>query len=219
MDSANNPADDITREKTLLELAGKTRWRQGPAFLLQPPEVWPKQSATEETENSGELRKPTVCCFATSILTSLLPNADQFSSFSALIEAVAQSSSGSSVSPVSLSADDYQEAESSTETSQQDSFPEEFNLLRNGKLVAATSRLLTLTPEYDETVKLIRVGGRLRGNDQLEPDSIHPVVMDQRHKVTQLLSFRRAAAKILILHGREFGFHSDGPLPLHRTKG
>ncbi|XP_042575439.1 uncharacterized protein LOC122136446 [Cyprinus carpio] len=48
VDSVNNPADDITRGKTLLELAGKNRWSQGPVFL-------PTQPATEVTENPAEL--------------------------------------------------------------------------------------------------------------------------------------------------------------------
>lgn len=219
VDSANNPADDITRGKTLLELAGKNRWSQGPAFLQQSPEFWPTQPATEMTENPAELRKPTICCLTTSIQTSLLSNANQFSSFRALIEAVAQSSPVSSVSPVSLSADDYREAEREVlRRAQQDSFAEELSLLSTGKPVAATSRLISLAPEYDKTVRLIRVGGRLRRSDQLEPDSIHPVVLDHQHKVTQLIIqdmdkslhhpgserlFAELRRKYWILHGRE----------------
>lgn len=149
----------------------------------------------------------------------MLPNADQFSSFRALIEAVAQSSPGSSVSPVSLSADDYREAEREVlRRSQQDSFAEELSLLSTGKPVAATSRLISLAPEYDKTVRLIRVGGKLHRSDQLEPGSIHPVVLDHRHKVTQLIIqdmdkslhhpgsehlFAELLRKYWILHGRE----------------
>lgn len=35
IDSSNNPADDITRGKSLLELAGPGRWSQGPPLLKQ----------------------------------------------------------------------------------------------------------------------------------------------------------------------------------------
>ncbi|KAF7648847.1 hypothetical protein LDENG_00150750 [Lucifuga dentata] len=41
VNSASNPADDITRGRTLLEITGKDRWAEGPAFLWLPPEHWP----------------------------------------------------------------------------------------------------------------------------------------------------------------------------------
>lgn len=36
-----NPADDITRGKTLLELSQPNRWSQGPLFLYQSSDHWP----------------------------------------------------------------------------------------------------------------------------------------------------------------------------------
>lgn len=36
-----NPADDITRGKTLLELSQPNRWSQGPEFLYQCKDHWP----------------------------------------------------------------------------------------------------------------------------------------------------------------------------------
>lgn len=119
----------------------------------------------------------------------MLPDIYQFSSFRSLIEAVAQSRHGAAVDHATLLAEDYQKAEREVpRQAQQDSFAEEFSLLKAGKSVGCwSSRLLSLAPEYDETVRLIWVGGRLRRSDLLEPDTIHPVVLDPRHKVTQLL--------------------------------
>lgn len=95
-----------------------------------------------------------------------MPNADQFSSFRTLTEAVAQSCHGAAGTKACLSAGEIQEAEREIlRKAQQDSFTEEFNLLSSGKAVHATSRLLSLVPEYDKTVELIRVGGRLRRSD------------------------------------------------------
>ena len=37
VDSANNPADDVSRGKRLRELVEPNRWSQGPSFLLQSP--------------------------------------------------------------------------------------------------------------------------------------------------------------------------------------
>lgn len=48
VDSAQNPADHITRGKTLSELAEPNRWSQGPAFLLQGPQQWPVKPSTEQ---------------------------------------------------------------------------------------------------------------------------------------------------------------------------
>lgn len=68
-----------------------------------------------------------------------------------------------------------------------DSFPEDFNCLVAGKPVSSSSHLITLAPEYDHTVGLIRVGGIFRRSQQLDTDVIHPVVLDSSHKITQLL--------------------------------
>ncbi|XP_030609347.1 uncharacterized protein LOC115796997 [Archocentrus centrarchus] len=190
VDSANNPADDITRGKTLLELASDSRWRHGPAFLQQVTNLWPAQPAAVvgEAEDVAELRRPTVCCLTTSVTTSLGPDTDQCSSFGELTEAVARALHGAAADQACLSAEDYREAEREVlRRAQQDSFPEELDLLRAGKPVPATSRLRCLAPESDETVQLIRVGGRLRRSDQLDLDAIHPVVLDPRHRVSQLL--------------------------------
>lgn len=149
----------------------------------------------------------------------LLPNADQFSSFRALTEAVARSRHGAAGTKACLSAGEIQEAEREIlRRAQQDSFAEEFHLLSSGKPVHSTSQLLSLAPEYDETVELIRVGGRLRRSDQLGPEAVHPVILDPRHRVTQLIIqdtdkdlhhpgaerlFAELRRKYWVLHGRE----------------
>ncbi|KAJ8361749.1 hypothetical protein AAFF_G00427890 [Aldrovandia affinis] len=68
---------------------------------------------------------------------------------------------------------------------QRDSFPEEVRCLAAGKPVPSSSCLITLAPEYDVSLQLIR--GGLRRCQELEPDVIHPVVLDPRHVVTKLL--------------------------------
>lgn len=70
---------------------------------------------------------------------------------------------------------------------QQDCFPEELRLLRAGKPVQRSSRLLTLSPELDPEVGIIRVGGRLRRAEALDPSTIHPIVLDPSHPATKLL--------------------------------
>ncbi|XP_077361612.1 uncharacterized protein LOC144006574 [Festucalex cinctus] len=189
VNSALNPADDITQGRTLLELSTNSRWRHGPAFLQQTSDFWPTQPVRQEPENDVEIRKPAISCLATTTAkTPLQLQVDHSPSYSELIAAVARSRHGAAADNVTLSAIDYQEAEREIlQQAQKDSFPEEYNLLKANKPVPSTSRLLTLAPEFDTATGLIRVGGRLRRSRQLEPDFIHPVVLDPLHKVTQLI--------------------------------
>lgn len=68
-----------------------------------------------------------------------------------------------------------------------DSFPEEVYALQSGKAVAPNSQLYNLSPEYDATLGLIRVGGRLRRAENLEADALHPIVLAPSHPTTQLI--------------------------------
>ncbi len=49
------------------------------------------------------------------------------------------------------------------------------------------SRLLTLATELDKSSRLIRVGGRLRRAEFIDESTLHPIVLDAHHLVTQLL--------------------------------
>ncbi|KAL6483178.1 hypothetical protein MHYP_G00080500 [Metynnis hypsauchen] len=70
---------------------------------------------------------------------------------------------------------------------QADSFPEELSALQHDRPIRPSSRLISLSPEYDYTLGLIRVGGRLRKADDLPKDSIHPIILAPDHPITQLL--------------------------------
>ncbi|KAL1255106.1 hypothetical protein QQF64_013167 [Cirrhinus molitorella] len=73
------------------------------------------------------------------------------------------------------------------ENAQRDSFPEELDALAKGKSISAHSRLVSLSAEYDQTLGLIRVGGRLCRAEGLDPDTIHPIILDPKHQITLLL--------------------------------
>jgi hypothetical protein len=66
-------------------------------------------------------------------------------------------------------------------------FPEELKALKAGREVAKESRLLSLAPDYDQILGVIRVGGRLCQAEVLDPDAIHPIILDSRHPLTRLL--------------------------------
>lgn len=59
--------------------------------------------------------------------------------------------------------------------------------LKAGKAVLRSSRLLGLSPELDLDERIIRVGGRLRQAEWLDPAFKHPIVLDPVHPATKLL--------------------------------
>ncbi len=61
VDSASNPADDLTRGKPLNVLTKMNRWSQGPPFLLQDPANWPVMPGRDQTDNPTGLRKSVFC--------------------------------------------------------------------------------------------------------------------------------------------------------------
>lgn len=70
---------------------------------------------------------------------------------------------------------------------QDDSFSEKVQVLATGKPISKQSCLYTLAPEYDSAVGLIRVGGRLWRAEGLDPDAMHPIILDPKHHVTIIL--------------------------------
>ncbi len=61
-------------------------------------------------------------------------------------------------------------------------FPQEFNALKTNKSIPRNSKLLPLSPENDPNLGLIRVGGRLR-----RAESLDPVISDPKHPITKLI--------------------------------
>ena len=186
VDSGSNPADDITRGKTLLELARPNRWSQGPPFLYQVPESWPTLPAPTIEGDTEEFRKPKFCGLTTTGPSAV--NATQYASFKDLVEAKCRSLDGAAQPPDCPSAADYQLAETTIlRQAQIDSFPEEYKALKTGKPISSGSCLITLSPEFDSSMRVIRVGGRLRQVEGLSSDTVHPIVLHPKHPVTKLL--------------------------------
>ncbi|KAI3376264.1 hypothetical protein L3Q82_016772, partial [Scortum barcoo] len=145
VDTMNNPADDITRGKTLKELSQPHRWHQGPAFLRHTEDHWPTNPSSCPEADDCELKKSSFCGHVTVDSCPQLPEA------------------------------------------QLESFPEEVKALISDRPLPTSSSLGSLSPEYNKDTGLIRVGGRLRRAEQLELDTIHPVVLDPKHPLTNLI--------------------------------
>lgn len=188
VDTRNNPADDLTRGKTLLELSRASRWRDGPAFLLSAPEMWPAHP-TSQAEDDTEVRKSTFCG-AVAIQPANLPDPSQYDSWNNLILAVKHTFDGAAATaePPELTADERAKIELQLyQCAQFDNFREELASLKDGKELPRNSRLLQLAPEYDASSGLIRVGGRLRRSEEIPADTKHPIVMDPAHPIVKLI--------------------------------
>ncbi|XP_052456318.1 uncharacterized protein LOC128016040 [Carassius gibelio] len=184
VDSDNNPADDITRGKTLTDLSHTCRWNQGPEFLQQSPDHWPIHPSVP-VEDSDELRKSKFCGNV-SINHTSLPNVDNCKSWDNLIMTTYEFLHGAAAPP--MSATDRIETEMAVlKRAQTESFPDEVHALQANKPVHSNSRLSSLAPALDPDLGLIRVGGRLRKAATLPEDALHPIVLAPEHPITKLL--------------------------------
>ncbi len=107
MDSASNPADDLTRGKLLNVLTKMNRWSQGPPFLLQDP-VMP---GTDQRDNPTELWKSVFCGTKAVPLHSSIPDALDCHTWQVLLDATAKEIQANTTSASFPDADDYRRAE------------------------------------------------------------------------------------------------------------
>lgn len=219
VDSAQNPADDVTRGKTLAELAVPNRWSRGPSFLLKGPSKWPSPPGEAPEEDITEYKKSASCGVISRADRQKTHLGQSYESWKDMVESVAQEVHGAADRDEPLMAADYRQAEMTIfRRVQAECFPEELRHLKAGKAVLRSSRLLTLSPELDPDEGIIRVGGRLRRAEWLDPAFKHPVVLDPLHPATKLLIqdydarlchpgpervFAEMRRVFWILHGRE----------------
>ncbi|XP_026101210.1 uncharacterized protein LOC113072449 isoform X1 [Carassius auratus] len=184
VDSAQNPADDLTRGKTLKDLAKPNRWSHGPPFLLLSSENWPANPTECPEIDKSEFKKSAFC----GVVAVNGQFGSEYKTWTELVKAIAQELHGAAGESGEPTANTYQTAETFIlQKVQSERFPEELQRLRSGKPLQHNSRLLSLTPEYDTSTNLIRVGGRLRHAETLDPALKHPIVLDSRHPAVKLL--------------------------------
>lgn len=190
VDTSQNPADDLTRGLSLAALTQPHRWSSGPAFLHEQPDQWPITPVSSEDPDTCELRKFTLIGSIMTNVSTQIPDAAQFQSWQDLVQAnirVLDGAADTSTDKPYDAADVIKAEKMILAQSQLDSFPDEVKALKTKRPIHADSRLGSLAPEYDEGTGLVRVGGRLRRAEDLDPEAIHPIVLDPSHPVTRLL--------------------------------
>ena len=188
VDTGSNPADDLTRGLKLSDLTEESRWH-APHFLYGPEDGWPKWP-DQKPHQDVELKSSAFTAHTVNNPVKA-PKIDvsKYTAWDDLVDAY-----GSSIyelqdqaKPKFLSANQRMGTEQLLyQIVQADSFPYDLAALEAGKPIARNSRLAKLAPELDLESQLIRVGGRLR-RAELDMQAKHPVVLDSKHPITQLL--------------------------------
>lgn len=139
------------------------------------------------TDNTDEEKKVSFCGLTTVVLSKALQDFSQFHSLIELVEKKALEQSGHIKKSGELSAQVYAAAENSLlKEAQAACFPTEIEALTAGKTLPS-NWLLTLAPEIDQSTGFIGVGGHLRRSDLLYQESVHPIILESKHPLSQFL--------------------------------
>ncbi|KAL3976302.1 alcohol-forming fatty acyl-CoA reductase [Sarotherodon galilaeus] len=183
INSATNPADDVTRGKSLKEFLSPNRWTKGPSFLHEPPNNWPTVTDLHPDDDQTELKKS---YFFGIVSTPSHTYTPCFRTYQELLDFTARSLPNQKGNIPSAA--DYLTAEQEIlRQAQLDSFGEDLARLQSDKPLSSDSPVYCLSPVLCRNSGLIHVGGRLRQSPDLELNVIHPIVLDPAHPVTKLI--------------------------------
>ena len=194
VNSADNPADCASRGLFPSELVQHGLWWNAPHWLRLPSTKWPTLSSIPSPDLPPEEERELCLHTVTNISTPIIP-LEQFSSFLHLKRVTAwvlrfihncRRKKQDRPASTLLSTAELMDAEIYwTSLSQQQSFTDEIEALKNSKHISNSSCLFSLRPFLDAS-GLLRVGGRGH-NAQLSYSIIHPIILSGKHPITSLL--------------------------------
>lgn len=192
--SKDNPADLLTRGIPASKLVSSRLWWDGPAWLSESNDKWPKQPEVTSDLAAEEARSCAVN------VASLEPEPIvELCRHSRLVRVLritawvhrfirnCRKLKGCERIGEPLTAAEIKDAELYwVKVSQSVSFGEEIANLRDGKEISASSRLALLHPFLDDD-DVLRLQGRLQEADVSE-DTKHPAILPNDHRFTELLA-------------------------------
>ena len=203
-----NPADHASRSVVASHLQNTT-WLTGPSFLYKPPESQPTIQGSFELvcpEADVEIRpQPQVTIAATSIQGKQLTSErfERFSTWNSLLKAIAflihvvrsfkstaANKTGTCTGWHHCQRPDHPDESFQAKivvllTVQRAAFSEEYNALKEKRVIPKNSPLAKLNPTLDKN-GLLRVGGRLT-HAQLDSEERNPVILPGRHHISTLV--------------------------------
>ncbi|XP_055585018.1 uncharacterized protein LOC129737879 [Uranotaenia lowii] len=186
-----NPADLISRGLNPDQIQENKLWWNGPEWLLK--NYYPEQPSSFYTEVADAEVRHVAANLTTSQTDFGMEYVSKFSSFNKLIRSTAywmrlmrilrknETNPNSFLTVVELRDAEY----AVIRQIQQETFPEEWKCLAEGKDVHRSSPLRWFVPRIS-LENLIRVGGRL-GKSEASEDTKHPIVLPAKHPFTVML--------------------------------
>ena len=199
----SNPADDASRGMSADDLLQSKRWMNGPEFLLQTSDTWPKWNddtdgiTEDDVEVKGMAQSNSVNISNERGMTSLIFL--HFSSWNRLKKAISwilrykhwllRNVRRNQTFPLSkcITVSDIKEAEDAIiQCVQRECFAEEFQSLQSSEgAVKKSSSLRRLDPVIMNGI--LCVGGRLKHAPHEYEHMKHPVILPKRHHVSNLI--------------------------------
>lgn len=204
-----NVADDATRAINPPRFSTDSRWLRGPEFLYQPEHLWPHCNKPLVTETLDEeirqrlhlakevsifhidfskyssfLKLKRVVAWAHRFISILLKRIKKKTTEDTTAHIMPYSNEAK---PSELTVAEIAFAEKVLcRQAQHDAFSAEMSLLRRGEYVARSSVIYQLTPCLDDD-NILRVNGRLDAAQCLPIEARRPIILPQRHPLTQLI--------------------------------
>ena len=203
----SNPADLPSRSLSAKELLNNRLWWNGPNWLSQDIEKYPKEVIKDLPPENVLEKKPTVCLVQvvpeSNVSKSLrlagkLIDPAKFSKFSSLLKTTAYVNrfifnisvkEGRKYGPRSqpLDVDDIREAENYwLQRIQIECFQDELVKLKSNRSISRESKLCKLSPYYDTADGLIKMTGRIQYSELSESEK-HPIILPYKSYIVKLL--------------------------------
>lgn len=186
-----NVADDSTRMK-IADLSTESRWFNGPPFLSEPEESWPKR--INPGESHEELR-PHAIAHVNFHDSSL--NIERYSSWKKVVRVqsyvlrfihnLKAKKERSSNKSGSLTRSEFVKSEESLfKHAQSEYYLDEIALLERKQKIPKSSEIYCLTPFLDSQ-NVLRCTGRLQKSDVLSVDAKTPIILPRESRITRLI--------------------------------
>ncbi|XP_050683548.1 uncharacterized protein LOC126978616 [Leptidea sinapis] len=190
--SAENPADLVSRGLSADKLAHSSLWWSGPQFLQQDQSIWPQFPRSHDKSTLPEtVRIFHVNVDGENVISTLFNRCSNFNALQRIVAFMSRFLKNCKLQNQNRTFGPLTTCELNNSLNlilkicQQESFPEEYNLLTSGKLLPPKNKLLSLSPFLDDN-KIIRVGGRLHSSFY-DYNVKHPVLLCRSNRICNLI--------------------------------